>query len=88
MLDNAVDSRQTEAGTLISLLRSEKRLEYLRLDFGVYARAGVGDSKHYVGARPRTRVIVSVASIEIYVGGLDQEFASVRHGVSRVDSEV
>ena len=87
LLDDAVNGGEAEAGALDSL-GGEKRLEDMGLSFGIHAHAGVADGQHHVLARLRWGVQAGIAFVERDIGGLDGEFAALRHGIAGVDRQI
>src|SRR5712692_5715798 len=65
LLDDAVDSRQPEAGAVAALLGREEWLEDPGAGRGVHARSGVAHCQDTVLPRARFRVFAQVVVVEI-----------------------
>ncbi len=88
LLDDAVDGREAEPGSLADFLGREERLEDLVDDLGRYAGAGIGDiDAHVVGGRHAV-VGQSRGFIRRDVGRLHGQLAAIRHRVAGVDREI
>src|SRR5258708_1003178 len=88
LFDDPVDGGEAQAGTASAFLSGEERLEDLRFSLRVHAGTGVTDSEHHVTSGCHAFMIAAVASVQIDVGGFEDQFAAVRHGVAGVDHQV
>src|SRR5271170_290735 len=88
LLDDAVDSGESEAGAFAILLGGEERLEDAGLSFAVHALAGVANGNHDVRAVFDESIFGVVGIVESDAGGANADFAAVRHGVLGIDHEI
>src|SRR5208282_5509721 len=87
-LDNAQSRGQTEAGALARLFGGKERIKYLVLNFLGNSRAGVRHLDKHIRTRPGFRIHARVSFVENRVSHVNAQFATVRHGVTRVDTEI
>src|SRR5205823_8828266 len=85
LLHHPVDGGQSKPRALALRLRREKRLKNMRLRFRAHPRSRVGDTQNYVAALADNRMLVVVNAVQLRIGCLDNQLASIRHGVARVD---
>ena len=88
LLDDAVHRGQPQAGSLALLLGGEERLEDPRLRDSVHAEAGVADGEVDVRPGLHAHVAGRMLFVEIHVGCLDGELASVGHGIAGVHHQI
>ena len=88
LLDDAEDRRESQAGTLASLLRREEGLEDAGQRRLVDADAGVGDGKHHVRPGRHPEMVTRIRLVENDVARLHRELAASGHGVASVHDEV
>jgi len=88
LLDDAVDSGETEAGAFAGLLGGEERFEDAGLGGGVHAVTGVGNGEENVVSEFHGSMKVGVGVVDEEVLGFDGEPAAQRHGVTGVDGEI
>ncbi len=88
LLDKAVDHAQPEAGALAGAFRGEERIEYLVEHRGRDAGPGIAHRDHGVAAGPDVTVRPRIIIIENDEAGLDDQLASVRHGVAGVEGQI
>ena len=88
LLNDAVDHRQAQAGSLARTLRAEERFENPLDGFGVHAGARVGDRETDEFPGPRLGYRLAVSLVDLHVFRADRKLAPVRHGVARVDRQV
>ena len=60
----------------------------MRLRFRAHPRSRVGDTQNYVAALADNRMLVVVNAVQLRIGCLDNQLASIRHGVARVDHQI
>src|SRR5260370_29550654 len=73
LLDDAVDSGESQAGAAAASLSGVERLENVRLRIGVHADAGVGDGEHDIRTGLDENEITRVVSVEVGVCGVHRE---------------
>src|SRR5579862_9155611 len=75
----AVDLRQAEPGAVTDFLGREKWVECARKDFLIHPDTGVTNRQHHIFSGPKLLTLRSVFLLELRVGGLDNDFAAMRH---------
>ena len=88
LLDEAINLRQAQSGTLADLLSREKGIKGLSQNLLGHSGAVVGDREEYILAGNDFLMIARIGIIEKGVGRLDRQPAAIRHGVARVEREV
>ena len=88
LLHQAVDHRHAEARSVPSLLGGEERLENLRQHLLIHSGAGVGRREANVLTGIAPAVLCPVRRIQPRVPRLQAQYATVRHGVSRVGRQI
>src|SRR5262249_10459283 len=88
LLDDAVDSREPQAGPLADALGGEKGLKDMILNLLRHALAGIGDRETDVAARLDVEMSAGIFLVEVHCAGFDRDAAAVRHGVARVQDKV
>src|SRR5215472_735075 len=83
LLYDAIDRGEPESRTLPELLGGKKWIKNLRLRLTVHTAAGIRNANHYVGAGDGGRMLLLVGFIELSIGELDGQTATIGHGVSR-----
>ena len=88
LLGETVDHAQSEPRPLADLLGGEERLEGVGGGFRGHADAGVADRELRVTPGGHVRSRRRVVRVEVDEGRLDDQFASIRHRVARIDDQV
>ena len=88
LLDEAVHHAQAQAGALAGPFRGEERIEYLVEHSGRNSGSGIARRDHGVAAGPDVAVHSRIIVVEKDEAGLDDQLASVRHGVAGVEGQI
>ena len=89
LLDHPIDHGEAETGALAFLFGGEEGFKDPGSSRRVHAHAGVGDAQQDIGPGfDRIGIAAHEGGIHFRVAGLDEEFASLRHGVAGVDRQV
>ncbi len=88
LLEDAVDRRQSQAGSLADFLGGKERLENPLHRMLVHAAAGIGHREPDEAPRPPFGILREIGGMELDPVGDDGEPASLRHGVPGIDRQV
>src|SRR5262249_43588975 len=88
LLDEAVDLGQPQPAALANFLSGEERLENAAEMLLSDAEASVADRQHQVVAGIDALEAGNITLVEMHVRGLDDQLATLRHGIARVEREV
>src|SRR5207244_11484755 len=87
LFDDAVDCRESEAGTL-QPFGGEERLEDVGLCLRVHPYAGITDGEHDIFTRLYRAMEAGIIFIQRDVSGLDGEPAALRHGITGISRQI
>src|SRR5207302_1010111 len=85
LFHDAVDGCQAQARALATLFRGKERLENVRQDSRGHSRARVNNRKADVISNAGAWMSTRISLVQLCVGGVDLQFAAVRHGIARID---
>src|SRR5439155_18378558 len=88
LVDDAVDGRKTQSGSLPKLLSGEERLKNVSARLSIHPAASVAHGQQHIAAWPQTQVLTRVLFIQVGIGGLNDHLATLWHGIARIRDQI
>src|SRR6185369_53297 len=88
LLHDTEHRSEAESRPAIFPFGGEERLVYPRLNRSAHAATGVRHSEHHVRSGDDANVELCIRSVQLHVGGLDRQPATVWHGIAGVHDQV